>query len=395
MRFAVALAAALVSFGIAHAEPPATMPGVPQPGRDAAAPAAPLPDLSQMGGGPGGVSPERLEQVLRRAATGVPPVFRGPAEQAMFLRFARSVALIVTKTTLGSGAVVHPDGTILTSARAVAGAKSVGVIFKPLRPGVLPRESDAVKAIVVRVDAIADLALIRVAKLPSDIQPLPIGDAAALRAGVPVHAIGHPFGEIWSYAKGVVRGVQRNFVWTAGDGSGHRADVVQLQMPASTGDTGGPVLNDAGQLVGVATSGRIAEASLAIASSEARRVLAMTSDRAALKAQAAEVPRARSCAPVRTAAKRTQREDATMVFFDGDCNGRPDTTLVVPDNRGQATLMMVDRNENGRTDAVYVDQNNDMRFDYVLYDTNEDGRTDLIGYDLDDALEPARIVLAR
>ncbi len=394
MRLVCAIAV-VVSLGVAQAEPPATMPTVPEPGRDTTTPAAPLPDLSGMGGGPGGVSPERLEQVLRRAATGAPPVFRGPAEQTLFVRTARSVALIVTKTTLGSGAVVHADGTILTSARAVAGAKSVGVIFKPLRPGVVPHESDAVKAVVIRSDAIADLALIKVAKLPADIRPLPIGDAAGLRTGMPLHAIGHPFGEIWSYAKGIVRDVRRNFTWTAGDGVAHRADVVQMQMPASTGDTGGPVLNDAGAIVGVATSGRIAEASLAVASSEARRVLAMTADRAALKAQAAAAPKARACAPVRTAVKRAKQDDATMVAFDGDCNGRPDTTLVVPDNRSRATLMMVDRNENGRTDAVYVDQNNDMRFDYVLYDTNEDGRTDLIGYDLDDALEPARIVIAR
>jgi hypothetical protein len=137
------------------------------------------------------------------------------------------------------------------------------------------------------------------------------------------------------------------------------------------------------------------QASLAVASNEARRVLAMTGDRAALRAQATEFPKAPSCVPVQTSSKRTKRDDATMIAFDSDCNGRPDTTLIVPDNRSQATHMIVDRNENGRTDAVYVDQNNDTRFDYVLYDTNEDGRTDLIGYDLDDGLEPARVVIAR
>lgn len=395
MRSVCAFAAVALSVGNAWADPPATMPTMPEAGRDSAAPSRPLPDLSNMGSGPGGIAPDRLEQAMRRVATGTPPVLRGPGEQSLFLRHARSVALIVTKSTLGSGAVINADGTILTSARAVAGAKSVGVIFKPLRLGILPRESDAVKAIVLRIDALADLALVKVAKLPQDIQPLAIGDAGRLPAGATVHAIGHPFGEIWSYTKGIVREVRRNFAWTATDGVAHRADVVRMQMPASTGDTGGPILNDAAEIVGISTSGRVAEVSLAVAASEARRVLAMTGDRAALRAQALELPKAPSCVAVQKSAKRTKRDDATMVGFDGDCNGRPDTTLIVPDNRSQATLMMVDRNENGKTDAVYVDQNNDMRFDYVLYDTNEDGRTDLIGYDLDDALEPARIVIAR
>jgi hypothetical protein len=168
-----------------------------------------------------------------------------------------------------------------------------------------------------------------------------------------------------------------------------------MQTPLSPSDTGGPALNDAGELIGVGTSGRLSEVSLAVASSEARRVLAMRADRASVRARVTDAPQKASCMPVRTSAKRTKKGDGTMVVFDADCNGRPDTTLVVPDSRSVATLMMVDRNENGKTDVVYVDNNNDMKFDYALFDTNEDGRTDLIGYDLNDQLEPSRIVIAR
>lgn len=395
-RFVCAVAALVVAIGVARSEPlPGAMPAVPEAGADTSAPAPRLPDMGSMGAGPGGVAPDRIEQVLRRATTTTPPILRGPGEQALFLQHARSVVLIVTKATLGSGAVVGADGTILTSARAVAGAKSVGVIFKPLKVGIVPRESDAFAAVVVRVDAVADLALIKVAKLPSDVRPLAIGDLARVQVGAPVHTIGHPFGEIWSYSKGVVRDVRRGFTWTADDGVAHRADVVQMQTPISPGDTGGPALNDAGELIGVGTSARQSEGSLAVASSEVRRVLAMRADRAAVQARVTDAPRKAACAPVRTSAKRTKRGDGTMIAFDADCNGKPDTTLVVPDSRSVATLMMVDRNENGKTDVVYVDNNNDMKFDYALFDTNEDGRTDLIGYDLNDQLEPSRIVIAR
>jgi hypothetical protein len=121
----------------------------------------------------------------------------------------------------------------------------------------------------------------------------------------------------------------------------------------------------------------------------------MTADRRVQRAHTTGFAKRPSCVPIRMSAKRTRKDDGMLVIFDGDCNGRADTTLSVPDNRAQPTLMMVDRNENGKTDVVYVDKDGDMRFDQALYDTNEDGRTDLIGYDLDDGLEPGRIVLAR
>ncbi len=380
--------AAVLALG-ARAQP---MPALPEAGRDAAAGPS-LPDMRGSGEGPGGVAPARIEETLRRTATGAPPVLRGPAEQALFNRFARSVVLIVTKERLGSGAVVRPDGTILTSAHIVGDAKSVGIIFKPLAAGAVPRESDAVKGVVVRVDEMADLALVRVARLPGDVRPLAMGAMDRVRMGQPVHAIGHPFGEVWSYAKGVVAQVLRNFAWT-NNGAAYRADVVQAQMPMSPGNAGAPLFDDAGQLIGVSTSGP-PEASVAVAASEALRVLAMTADRRVQRAHTTGFAKRPSCAPIRMSAKRTRKDDGTLVIFDGDCNGRADTTLVLPDSRAQPTLMMVDRNENGKTDVVYVDKDGDMRFDEALYDTNEDGRTDLIGYDLDDGLEPGRIVLAR
>lgn len=386
---AAVLAGAVLALG-ARAQP---MPMLPEAGRDAAAAVPALPDLRGKGAGPGGVAPERIEAALRRAASGAQPVLRGTGEQALFTRFARSVVLIVTKEQLGSGTVVAGDGTILTSAHLVAEAKSTGVIFKPLAAGAVPRESDAVKGVVVRVDEIADLALVKVAGLPRDVQPLAIGAFERVRTGQPVHAIGHPFGEVWSHAKGVVVQVLRNFAWT-NNGAAHRADVLQSQMPMSPGNAGAPLIDEAGQLIGVSTSGP-PEASVAVASSEARRVLAMTADRRVQRARATDFAKNPACAPVRVSTKRTRRDDGTVVAFDADCNGRADTTLVLPDSRAQATLMMVDRNENGRTDVVYVDKDGDMRFEQALYDTNEDGRIDLIGYDLDDALEPARIVLAR
>jgi S1-C subfamily serine protease len=307
--------------------------------------------------------------------------------------------LIVTEESLGSGSVIDTDGTILTNAHVVAGYKSVGVIYKPMTQGAEPRASDAVKATVVRVDEVADLALIKVASLPSDIKPLVIGDLSKVQIGQDVHAIGHPFGETWSYTKGIVSQVRLNYEWESKeDGLKHKADVVQTQTPINPGNSGGPLLNDAGEMVGVNAFGvaQGVEINFAIAPSDVRRVLAMTSDRMTTKAKTAETTKKSvTCEPVKLSTKRTKSDDGVIVTFDTDCNGRMDTLIAIPDNKSDAVVMAVDVNENGKIDVFYVDKNRDMKFDYALYDTNEDGKTDLVGYDLNDNLEPGRVELAK
>lgn len=402
MQFFRAVAALLVavvlSLGIARAEP---MPVMPEAGKDAAAPTLALPNMANAGDATGGVDAARMEKTLRATANGAPPVLRGQAEQNLFNAHARSVVLIVTEEALGSGSVINADGTILTNAHVVAGYKSVGVIYKPLTFGVEPKASDAVKATVIRVDEVADLALIKVASLPADIKPIVIGDLSKVQIGQDVHAIGHPFGETWSYTKGIVSQVRLNYEWESKeDRLKHKADVVQTQTPINPGNSGGPLLNDAGEMIGVNAFGvaQGVEINFAIAPTDVRRVLAMTSDRLAPKTQTAETSKksgSSACEPVKTSSKRTKKDDGIVVTFDADCNGKTDTILFLPDSKTEAIVMGVDLNENGKLDVIYVDKDQDMKFDVALYDTNEDGKTDLVGYDLNDDLEPGRVELPK
>jgi S1-C subfamily serine protease len=404
VRAVAAIAAvAILSLGnTVRAEAPmATMPAMPEAGKETTAAVPALPDMANKGGGPGGVDAARMEKTLRAVASGAPPVLRGQAEQTLFNTYARSVVLIVTDDALGSGSVINTDGTILTNAHVVAGFKSVGVIFKPLTLGVEPRGSDAVKATVVRVDEVADLALIKVTSLPSDIRPIVIGDFSKVQIGQDVHAIGHPFGETWSYTKGIVSQVRLNYEWESKeDGLKHKADVVQTQTPINPGNSGGPLLNDAGEMVGVNAFGvaQGTEINFAIAPTDVRRVLAMASDRLTTKAQTAETSTKKKgggCEPIKKAARRTKRDDGVIASFDTDCNGVVDTAIIIPDSKSDPIVMAVDLNENGKIDVMYVDKDQDMKFDYALYDTNEDGKTDLVGYDLNDELEPGRVELAK
>lgn len=66
-----------------------------------------------------------------------------------------------------------------------------------------------------------------------------------------IHVIGHPEGNPWSYSTGVVSQIRDGYEWTYTDGSKHQAKVLQLQTAISPRNSGGPVLDDQGRLLGL------------------------------------------------------------------------------------------------------------------------------------------------
>ena len=378
------------------------MPAMPEPGAPSGGEIPHLGDMSNAGKATGGTSPDRILRSIAGAQASVdPPPLRGKQEQDLYTKFARSVVLIVTPDSLGSGAIVGRDGTIVTNWHVVEGRKTVGVIFKPQNTDTKIRESDAVQAKVLRIDQIADLAIIKVSSIPSDANVIALGDPAKLSIGADVHAIGHPLGEVWSYTKGIVSQIRHSYEWTYPKSPvEHRADVVQTQTPINPGNSGGPLLNDAGELVGISAfgAGEGAQINFAIASNEVARFLRDTGDRLAPNATVAVAPPApssKTCEPVTLSRHRTKENDGTILIIDANCNGTRDTMLSIPDDKSKGILLGLDENENGVLEAIYVDENSDLKFDYVLFDTNEDGKTDLVGYDLDDNLEPGRVETVR
>jgi hypothetical protein len=309
---------------------------------------------------------------------------------------------------MGSGAVIDKDGTIITNNHVVAGFKSAAVIFKPTRTGANPRIAEAVEAKVLYVDEVADLAIIKVAKLPPNVKPFALGDHLKLRIGADVHAIGHPIGESWSYTKGVVSQIRPDYEWRYPGGPQHRGDVIQTQTPINPGNSGGPLLNDAGEIVGLNTFGddRAQGINFAVASTEIRRFAALRKDRRATETSTASetmpsapLPAAQrstpDCEVKKLESRRAERQDATGHMLDTDCDGVVDVILIVPDNAREPMTLLIDANQNLAVDAVYVDEDRDLKFDFVLFDVDEDGATDMIGVDLDPDLKPARFLATR
>jgi len=139
----------------------------------------------------------------------------------------------------GSGIVIDKKGTILTNAHVIDGAVKVTVQFG---------DKNLVEAKVIGKDASDDLALLKVPTDGLSLDPLPLGDSGAAQVGDPTIAIGNPFGLDRTLTTGVVSALQRAI--TAPNGFTIN-NVIQTDAPINPGNSGGPLLNAAGQVVGV------------------------------------------------------------------------------------------------------------------------------------------------
>jgi S1-C subfamily serine protease len=141
---------------------------------------------------------------------------------------------------LGTGVIVHPDGTILTAYHTVAGAGSVRVTFV---------DGTKAQAEVTGADPDNDTAVLTPARLPEVVVPAVLG--GGVQVGDEAYAVGHPFGLVDSISAGVVSALGR----TAKASNGRRLrGLIQFDAAVNPGNSGGPLLNRAGQVVGIVTS---------------------------------------------------------------------------------------------------------------------------------------------
>ena len=142
----------------------------------------------------------------------------------------------------GTGFVIDRQGHILTNDHVVSGSSKIEVTL-----GRKDRSSP-VPAQVVGTDPSTDIAVLKV-NAPSDqLHPLPLGDSSKIRVGDPVVAIGNPFGLDRTVTSGIVSALQRQI-----QAPNHFTidNVIQTDAPINPGNSGGPLINAAGQVVGI------------------------------------------------------------------------------------------------------------------------------------------------
>lgn len=144
----------------------------------------------------------------------------------------------------GSGFIYDNEGHIVTNNHVVEGAEEVTVIFS---------NGFWADAEVVATDAQADLAVIKVTPLEGmDWRPLALAEPDNLRVGHSVVAIGNPFGLAGTMTTGIVSALSRDLpVGDLGESRYSLPDIIQTDAAINPGNSGGPLLNLAGQVVGV------------------------------------------------------------------------------------------------------------------------------------------------
>jgi S1-C subfamily serine protease len=142
-------------------------------------------------------------------------------------------------TATGSGFVINSDGTILTNYHVVENAVKVTVSFE---------HGKTVEAKVVGKDPSNDLAILRIPTEGLTMHTLTLGDSSKAQVGDPVLAIGNPFGLDRTLTTGVVSALQREI--TAPNGF-TIDNVLQTDAPINPGNSGGPLLNEAGEVIGI------------------------------------------------------------------------------------------------------------------------------------------------
>ncbi len=145
----------------------------------------------------------------------------------------------------GTGFVYDDQGHVVTNNHVVSGAGRLEVAFPT---------GERRTAETIGTDIDSDLGVIRVADPPAGVVPIPLGDSDSVRVGQFVVAIGNPFGEAGSLSLGIVSGLGRTLTSdriTEGGGRYSLPQVIQTDAAINPGNSGGPLLNLAGEVVGV------------------------------------------------------------------------------------------------------------------------------------------------
>ena len=149
---------------------------------------------------------------------------------------------VIGANGVGSGFVFDKNGHIITNEHVVQNSDIITVTFLDGR---------SYNAEVVGVDAATDIAVITVNADPSLLKPIHIGDSSNLKVGMPVAAIGNPFGLSGTMTSGIVSALGRLLPQDTGFSI---PDVIQTDAAINPGNSGGPLLNSRAEVVGINTA---------------------------------------------------------------------------------------------------------------------------------------------
>ena len=312
----------------------------------------------------------------------------------MFKKCVPSVVLLfsVDGYSIGSGTIISKNGEIMTNWHVVEGQEKMLVWFykkgltdlKDLDP-----DNYAV-AEVIATDQKRDLALLKLTDNKKiKLNPATFGRYYKLEVAQDVFAIGHPEALAWSFTYGVISALRKDYSWQYSGGIELIADVIQTQTPTNPGNSGGPLFDEKGKLIGINSFGSEGSDGLnfAVSIDEVKSFLSEAKSgkhKPIFAEKSASSNDYENCIPVDT--DKNGKDD--MLLMDVDEDGVYDLAFVDENEDGEFDFLVGDLNNDGETDLLIYDKDENGSFEYFVIDTDFDGRWDTSGVDTDGDLEP-------
>jgi serine protease Do len=180
-----------------------------------------------------------LYATARRAVRGL---------QSLVAELGPAIVVVKTPSGIGTGWFCNKDGYLITNHHVVAGERNIRVTLFPRQGKSFGRKVFS-KVRIVALNAQMDLALLKIEEpLRISIPQLYMGDSGKVKVGDKAFAIGNPMGLERSTSQGIVSKVSRNI--------GGRL-FIQTTAPIAPGNSGGPLFNERGEVIGVVSRGAI------------------------------------------------------------------------------------------------------------------------------------------
>ena len=151
-----------------------------------------------------------------------------------------------SQASCGSGFFITDDGYVLTNYHVISTAHQYGYSVS-----VLTYDGTTYQATIVGVDEDNDIALLKIDA--SGVTPVTFGDSDSMAVGDTVYAVGNPLGELeFTMTSGMISALDRTI--TTSDGTDSGINMFQIDAAVNAGNSGGPVYNTSGQVIGIVTA---------------------------------------------------------------------------------------------------------------------------------------------
>ncbi len=189
------------------------------------------------------------DTVAQALASATPPpafsaeVYAAIQPSFVYIQVQTPNAACKSEGGVGSGVIVDAAGDILTSLHVVTQATSIQVMF-----------ADGTKSNAQMINAQPqdDIAVLRPSQLPPQVVPAVLGNPNAVHVGDEAYVVGNPLGLYGSLSAGVISGLDRSF--TPPNSKQKLQGLIQIDAAVNPGNSGGPLLNRYGQVIGVVTA---------------------------------------------------------------------------------------------------------------------------------------------